>query len=147
LTACSLSRGYAAWVTYEDSNVDAEPDLARLTTLLDQAELALVVKGSHFDARRRKASHVLARAGDRSALAELRSALRCVPRTQRLALMTPGEPTIALFGADRQYLAAITVVGSGHVRSHGLLEGDALLAEPERLIRWLAVIVGSDHGA
>lgn len=120
--------------------------MSRLTALLDQAELALVVEGSHFDARRRKANRILARAGDRSALEELRSALRCVPRTQRLAPMTPGDPTVALFGADRQYLAAITVVGPGHVRSPGLLEGDVLLAEPERLIRWLAVTAGSVRG-
>jgi hypothetical protein len=55
--------------------------------------------------------------------------------------MTPGEPTAALFAAGRQYLAAVTVVGP-HARSHGLLNGDVLLAEPERLIRWLALSTG-----
>jgi hypothetical protein len=60
--------------------------------------------------------------------------------------MTPGQPAIALFAADREYLAAVTVVGSRHVRSPGLLDGDVLLAEPERLIHWLAVTVGTSHG-
>jgi len=58
----------------------------------------------------------------------------------------PGEATVALFAAGRQYLAAVTVVGSHRVRSHGLLEGDVLLAEPERLIRWLAVTTGEGDG-
>lgn len=77
---------------------------------------------------------------------ELRSALRCVPGAQRTALMTPGEPTVALFAAGRRYLIAVTVVGSNRVRSDGLLEGDAPLAEPERLIRWLAVTTGNSDG-
>ena len=90
----SVVRRYAAFVIHEDGDVDTEHDLARLTALLDETALAVVVEGSHFDAGRRKANRVLARAGDPGTLAELRSALRCVPRSQRLALMTPGEPTV-----------------------------------------------------
>jgi hypothetical protein len=101
-----------------------------------------VVEGSLFDARHRKANHILARITDPAALAELRSALRCVPGAERRALMMPGEPTVALFAAGRQYLAAITVVGP-YARSHGLLNGDVLLAEPERLM--LALSTG-DRG-
>jgi len=130
-------------VINESSDITAEPDLVRLEALLEEAELALVVAGSHFDARRRKANHVLARAGDSGTVAELRSALRCVPDAQRWDFMMPGEPTVALFAAGRRYLAAITIVGSAHVRSLGLLEGDVLLAEPERLIHWLTVTTGS----
>jgi hypothetical protein len=115
-----------------------EPDLARLAAALEEAELAVVVAGNHFDSRRRKANHVLARTKDPSALAALREALGCVPHAERPSLMTPGEPTIALFTGERRFLGAITLVGSGHVRSHGLLEGDAQLADPGRLSRWLA---------
>ena len=132
---------------HQDPNVGTEPDLARLTALLEESELAVVVEGSHFDARRRKANRVLARASDPGILAELRSALRCVPGSPRRALMTPGEPTVALFAVGRRYLAAVTLVGSDHVRSHGLLEGDVLLAEPERLGHWLAVTAGSGREA
>ena len=132
---------------HERGGSETEPDLARLAGLLEETESALVVEGSHFDARHRKANHVLARVTDPAALAELRSALRCVPGAQRPALMTPGEPTVALFAAGRQYLAAVTDVGSSRVRSHGLLGGDVLLAEPERFIRWLALTTGdSDEG-
>jgi hypothetical protein len=130
-------------VIQEGSGSETAPDLARLATLLQTTELALVVEGSHFDVRHMKANHLLARVADPAALAELRSALRCVPSAQRPALMTPGEPTVALFAADRQYLAAVTLVGSNRVRSYGLLEGDVLLADPERLIRWLAVTRGN----
>ena len=131
---------------HEGSDGETEPDLARLAALLEETESALVVGGSHFDARHRKANHVHARAADPAAVAELRSALRCVPGAQRTALMTPGEPTVALFAAGRRYLIAVTVVGSNRVRSDGLLEGDAPLAEPERLIRWLAVTTGNSDG-
>jgi hypothetical protein len=134
---------YAAFVINDGSAGETEPDLARLAALLEETESALVVEGSHFDARHRKAIHVLARGADPAALAELRSALRCVPGAERRALMMPGEPTVALFAAGRQYLAAVTVVGSHHLRSHGLVDGDVELAEPERLIRWLALTTGN----
>jgi hypothetical protein len=111
-----------------------ESDLARLAAVLGEAELALVVEGSHFDARQRNAYRVLARVGDSCALAELRCALRCAPGAQRMDWMMPGDPTVALFAAGRQYRAAVTAVAPDRVRSPGLLEGDVLLAEPERLI-------------
>jgi len=117
---------------------DEDSDLARLAAALEETELALVVAGSHFDARHRNAHRVLARVKDPGALAELRSALRCVPGAQRMDWMTPGDPTVALFAARRQYRAAVTAIAPDHVRSPGLLEGDALLAEPERLAHWLA---------
>ena len=106
----AIGHCYAAFVIYEVGGGEAEPDLARLT----------------------EANHVLARVADPAALAELRSSLRCVPGAQRPALMTPGEPTVALFAPDRQYPTSVTVVGSNRVRSHGLLQGDVLLAQPER---------------
>jgi hypothetical protein len=134
-------------VIHDGRGSETEPDLGRLAALLEETESALVVEGSVFDARRRKANRVLARVADPAALAELRSAFRTAAGAQRPALMTPGEPTVALFAGGRQYLAAVTVVGSNRVRSHGLLEGDVLLAEPERLIRWLAVTTGNSEGA
>jgi hypothetical protein len=133
-------------VIHEGSDAESEPDLARLAELLEETESVLVAEGSHFDARHRKANRTLARTADPAALAELRSALRCVPGAERPALMTPGGPTVALFAAGRRYLAAVTVVGPDRVRSHGLLVGDVLLAEPERLIHWLAVTTGSSDG-
>jgi hypothetical protein len=118
---------------------DEDSDLARLAAALEETELALVVAGSHFDARHRNAHRVLARVKDPGALAELRSALRCVPAAQRMDWMTPGDPTVALFAAGRQYRAAVTTaIAPDYVRSPGLLEGDTLLAEPERLAHWLA---------
>ena len=126
---------------------DADSDLARLAAALEETELALVVAGSHFDARYRNAHRILARVEDPDALAELRSALRCAPGAQRMDWTTPGDPTIALFAADRQYRAAVTAIAPDHLRSPGLLEGDVLLAEPERLIRWLTATARSTHGA
>ena len=133
---------YAPFVIQRDGPVGAESDLVRLGALLDQTELAVVVEGSQFDAGQRRGNRVLARVDDSAGLAELGSALRCIPGSPRLALMAPGEPTIALFAAERRYLAAITLVGWGHVRSPGLLEGDVLLAGPARFVRWLAVTGG-----
>jgi hypothetical protein len=49
-----------------------------------------------------------------------------------------GGPAIALYGADRQYLAAITIVGPDRLRSHALLEADVLLADPERMLTWIS---------
>jgi hypothetical protein len=124
---------YAAFVINDGSAGETEPDLARLAALLEETESALVVEGSHFDARHRKANHVLARVADPAALAELRSALRCVPgaddawRTDR--------------GAIRRWPPV-----SGrchHLRSHGLVDGDVELPEPERLFRWLALTAGN----
>ena len=135
---------YPAFVVNEDGS-GTEPDVAHLATLLEATELAVVVEGSSFDARRRKANRVLGRADDAVALSELRAALRCVFGAERRALMTPGEPSIALFAAGRDYLAAVTVVGPDRIRSDGLLDGDVALADPERLARWLAVTVGTGH--
>ena len=70
-------------------------------------------------------------------MAELRCALRCVPGASRMDWMTPGQPTVALFASGRRYLAAVTVLRPGRVRSEGLLNGDVLLAEPGRLMTWL----------
>lgn len=126
---------------------DEESDLARLAAALEETELALVVAGSRFDARHRNAHRVLARVEDPGALAELRSALRCVPGAQRMDWMTLGDPTVALFAAGRQYRAAVTAIAPDHVRSPGLLEGDVLLAEPERLAHWLTATAGSTNGA
>jgi hypothetical protein len=50
-----------------------------VAAVLREAGLAVVVEGSHFDVRRRKAHHVLARVEVPAAVAELRCALRCVP--------------------------------------------------------------------
>jgi hypothetical protein len=90
---------------------------------------------------------VLARIENPGALAGLRSALRCIPGAQRMDWTTPGDPTIALFAAGRQYRAAVTAIAPDHVRSPGLLDGDVLLAEPERLTHWLAAMARSTHGA
>jgi hypothetical protein len=122
-----------------------EPDLASLAAMLGSTKLAVVVEGSGFDARRRKANRVLGRVDEAVALSELRAALRCVPGAERAALMTPGEPSIGLFAAGRVYLGAVTVVGPSRIRSVGLLDGDAALAEPERLARWLADAVDTNH--
>jgi hypothetical protein len=130
---------------FNEGGPDTEPDIARLAALLEATELAVVVEGSSFDARRRKANRVLGRADEAAALLELRAALRCVSGAERTALMTPGEPSIALFAAGRDYLTAVTVIGPGRIRSYGLLDGDVLLAEPERLARWLAVTAGTGH--
>lgn len=122
------------------TTTDMEPDLQRLAALLDEARLAMVVRGSHFAVGRRKANRVLASTRDSGALAELRSALGCTPRAKRMDWMTPGEPTIALLADGHRYLAAITVVGHDYVRSPGLLAGDVPLVAPERLMRWLALV-------
>jgi hypothetical protein len=133
---------YAAFVLNEEGP-DDEPDIARLAALLEATELAVVVEGSSFDARRRKANRVLGRADEGAALSELRAALRCEFGAERPVLMTPGGPSIALFGAGRDYLTTVTLVGSSRIRSHGLLDGDVPLAEPEHLTHWLAVTVGT----
>ena len=109
----------------------------RFAALLQEAELALVVEGSHFDVRHRKAHRVLARVEDPAAVAELGCALRCVPEAPRMDWMMHGQPTVALFTSRRRYLAAVTVLRPDRVRSESLLNGDALLAEPGRLITWL----------
>ena len=43
-----------------------------------------------------------------AAVAELRCALRCVPRASRMDWMTPDQPTVAPFASGRRYLAAVT---------------------------------------
>jgi hypothetical protein len=48
---------------------DAGADLVRFAALLQEAELAVVVEGSHFDVRRRKAHHVLSRIEDPAVVA------------------------------------------------------------------------------
>jgi hypothetical protein len=55
-----------------------------VAAVLREAGLAVVVEGSHFDVRRRKAHHVLPRVEDPAAVAELRCALRCVPGASRM---------------------------------------------------------------
>jgi hypothetical protein len=109
--------------------------------VLREAELAVVVEGSHFDVRRRKVHrkvhHVLARVEDPAAVAELRCALRCVPGTSRMDWMTPGQPTVAPFASGRSTSLPSLSFAPGWVRSEGLLNGDVLLAEPGRLITWL----------
>jgi hypothetical protein len=122
-----------------------EPDLERLAALLDETKLAVVVEGSHFDARRRKVPRVLARTSDPVAIAELRSALRCVPGARRMDWMMPGGPTVALFAIGRRPLATVSAVGRDYVRSPGSVTGDVLLAEPERLVRWLALVSDPTH--
>lgn len=120
-----------------------EPDLKRLTVMLGEVTTVLVVSGGYFDPRHRKANQVLGRAGDPEAMTGLRAALRCVPGGARMDWMTPGDPTLALFSPGRRYLTAVTVVGPDFVRSPGLLEGDVPLAEPQRLLDWLAAATGT----
>jgi hypothetical protein len=129
-----------------DYPVDTEPDLVRLKALLDETQLAVVVEGGRFDARQMDASRVLARVDKPADLDWLRSVMRCLPGSPRQARNPPGGPTIALFAADHRFLAAVTLVGWGHIRSPGLLEGEVLLVAPARFLQWLAGPGGFGRG-
>jgi hypothetical protein len=51
--------------------------------LVQAAELAVVVEGSSFDAKRRKTNRVTGRTTDAARLSELRTSLRCEPGAER----------------------------------------------------------------
>ncbi len=72
--------------------------------------------------------------------------VRLVPGAERVCWMTPGEPTFAFYAADRLHLASITLLRPDWERSLALLEGDFLLANPERTLKWLASVTAAEDG-
>src|ERR1700680_2688674 len=83
---------------------DAGADLARFAAVLQKAELALVVEGSHFDMRRRKDHRVFSRVEDPLpwrpcvvSFAAVRVHRGCTggcPASQRWRLSPPGAGTL-----------------------------------------------------
>lgn len=70
-------------------------------------------------------------------MATLRSALQVSLVKSDFAFMTPGGPTLALFGPEGQYLLAVTYLHPGFIRSDAL-EADTPLVEAGLLHVWLA---------
>ena len=106
-----------------------EETWARITTVA-------VVRGSTFDTKHRAANEVLVTVRDRAAIDRLRVALRA--ESSDAAIMTPGDPTIALL-SERDLLASIQLV-DGYVRCPELWEGDARLDDPTAPTDWLASV-------
>lgn len=95
-----------------------------------------VVRGSTFDSKHRAANEVLVTVRDRVALDRLRAALRA--ESSDAAIMTPGDPTIALL-SERDVVASIQLVG-GYIRCPELWEGDARLDDPTAPSDWIASV-------
>ncbi len=93
-----------------------------------------VVRGSTFDTKHRAGNEILVTVRDRAAIDRLRVALRA--ESSDAAIMTPGDPTIALL-SERDLVASIQLVG-GYVRCLELWEGDARLDNPTAITHWLA---------
>lgn len=103
---------------------------------LAEARVVLVVAGSSFDPTRRRRHRVLARVDLGPAIDELRAALTLGPLRDGVAMMTPGDPTLALYAEDRELIATVHVLSGGWIRSH-LLPGDQRVATPDELTNWL----------
>lgn len=112
---------------------------ADLDQLFASVTSARVVAGATFDERHRSHQTTLAVESSSEALAALRLALSIDADSllEAHAFMTPGEPTIALFGNGHALLATVTYLHPGYLRWRAR-GADARLADPEALPRWLA---------
>jgi len=112
---------------------------ANLDQILISVTSARVVAGATFDERHRKQQKTLAVESSSAALADLRLALSIDADSllDGINWMTPGEPTLALFGEGRELLATVTYLHPDFIRWRPW-GADARLADPEALCRWLA---------
>jgi len=116
-----------------------EVSQADLDQIFASVTSARVVAGAAFDERHRSHQTTLAIESSSEALASLRSALHIDAHSllEAHAFMTPGEPTLALFGQGHDLLATVTYLHPGFLRWRPW-GADARLADPEALPRWLA---------
>ena len=106
----------------------------RFVSLLEESTSVRVVRGGHGSAKKKHLATLFVER-DSEALHKLRFALRIRPLGERLALMTPGDPTL-IFEGDHGPLLTVQCLGDVAVRADVLGE-DAVLASPGRLSRWI----------
>ena len=107
---------------------------------LVHADQVVIVKGSDYDARRRKNNSLLGKCIDPEAIADLTDCLTTTTES-RPFLMMPGTPTLAFLRGRSELLASVTIK-DGRWISSTLWSGDAPLRDPQRFQDWLAQTIG-----
>ena len=70
-------------------------------------------------------------------MSQLRTALECSLDGKGVRWMMEGRPTIALYGAERLFLGAVSLLGSDFVRLASDDGDDARLRQPTLMAEWL----------
>jgi hypothetical protein len=110
-----------------------------LRTMVADADTVVVVDGTAYDPRHRKANVVLARESDRDSIESLILALDAFDGGQ-MDSITPGGPSLVFLGGRRPLLT-VTCLLPDWVRCRDVWPGDAKLGRPALLTSWL-----TDHG-
>jgi hypothetical protein len=107
--------------------------------LLASARSVRVVAGPTFDEQHRSHQHTLLVESAADAIRDLRVALQIEPDSlaEQLALMTPGDVTVALFADGHSLVTTVTYIHPGYLRWRPW-GADARLADPSALPGWLS---------
>lgn len=115
-----------------------------LAAVANSADRIVVVAGSSYDARNRKANDVIGRAVGPTAVEDLLDALRTGPG-ERMDWMTMGNPALA-FLDGKTLLAVVQCLPPDYIRCPELWGGDAPLRNPQALARWMTLHSDPEQG-
>jgi hypothetical protein len=119
--------------------MEEEPrvDPGALGAAIGSARGVRVVKGGGYEEKHREQNETLFLENDPDAIAALRLALRVEPSEEGYSWMTPGDPTMAIYGEGHELLAVVTYLHPGFVRWQGW-DADLPLKDRTAVTEWLA---------